>query len=111
MKSPINFKILQACLIQVNTGDYKEDPRTPSTSTQDSPQTEYDGLLIFLTITIPIRRMKVWNYEYLDDLDDQAEGEGESDDHQDDGGDDQEPSHHTRGLVTHTWRKYEQCIK
>ena len=44
--------------------------------------------------------------EHLDDLDDETEGEGESDDHQDDGGDDQEPGHDTRGLVTHTWRKY-----
>ena len=71
-KSPTNFKILQACLIQVNTRDDKEDPRPPSTTTQDSPQTEYDGLLIL-----------------LDHLDHQTEGEGKGHRDQDNRGEDQ----------------------
>ena len=38
----------------------------------------------------------------LDDFDDETEGEGEGDHHQEDGGDDQELRHHTWGLVTYT---------
>ena len=58
-------------LEDVDTRDDEEDPRTPGSSTQDPPKTEDDCLLVL-----------------LDHLDDQAEGEGESDHNEDDGGQD-----------------------
>ena len=60
-------------LEDVDTGDDKEDARTPGASTEDPPKTEDDGLLVL-----------------LDHPDHQAEGEGEGEEDQEDGGEDQQ---------------------
>ena len=58
-------------LVLVDTGNHEEDSGTSGSSREEQAQSEYDSSLVF-----------------LDHLDDQAEGEGESDHNEDDGGQD-----------------------
>ena len=78
-------------LVDINTRNDEEDPRTPSSSCQQPAQPEDDGPLVL-----------------LDHLDGEEEGEGEGAENDEDGGDGDEEGAYSRTLLTSCgYKKYQ----
>ena len=70
-------------LVDIHTGDDEEHPRAPGSARQEQSQSKYDGSLVL-----------------LDDLDDEAEREGQGGQDQHQGAEDQQVGTQTLGLLT-----------
>ena len=70
-------------LVDIHARDHKEDARAPGSARQEQSQSKYDGSLVL-----------------LDHLDDEAQREGESGQHQQEGAEDQQVGTQTLGLLT-----------
>ena len=88
-------------LVHIDTGDDKEDARSPGPTSQKTTQAEDDGSFVFLEVARGrTGKREGLGLTDLDDLDSQTEGEGQGEEDQEDGDEDHQLGTEALAILT-----------